>query len=87
MKNGILKSSSNTSNAKTIPAIGLLKIAAIPLAAPQARSKVVSLYDSLRSRPVLDPIALPVATIGASRPTEPPIATVTAEVSMCPKVC
>ncbi len=58
--------------AKSTPAMGLLKIAAIPPAAPHPRSSFLSLSPILRSSAVFDPIAAPVTEMGASNPAEPP---------------
>ena len=83
---GILTSVSNTSKAKITPAMGLLKTAAIPAAAPLAKSKVRSGLVTNKSFPALAPIALPVTAIGASSPTEPPNPTVNALVIICENV-
>ena len=86
IKAGILTSVSNTSKAKITPAMGLLKTAAIPAAAPAANNRVRSDLVTNKSLPALAPIALPVTAIGASNPTEPPKPTVTALVIICENV-
>ena len=84
-----VKSTINTSMAKTIAATGALKTAAIAAVQPQAKRRVVFLVFKLKSLDKLDPIAEPVNTIGASNPTEPPKPTVSElatidEYTLCP---
>ena len=54
------------------PAIGELKIAEIAPAAPQPSKRVRFLKSRWNNLAKLDPMALPVTTIGASKPAEPP---------------
>ena len=68
----IVMSISNTSTVNTRPAIGALKMPAIAPAAPQPTSVISILRSMWKALPRLEPMALPVSTIGASAPTEPP---------------
>ncbi len=68
----IVRSSSNTSITKSIPAMGALKIPAMAPAAPQPTKIIRLCCSSLKYLPRLDPIAEPVSTMGASAPTDPP---------------
>ena len=63
---------SRISSVKSTPASGALKIPATAPAAPHPRRRVMFLYDKPIFLPMLEPIAAPVYTIGASAPTEPP---------------
>src|SRR5574344_2831688 len=65
-----VKSNIKTSIAKTMEAMGALKIAAIAAEEPHANNIMVFLGDKLNNRAKLEPIAEPVNTIGASNPTE-----------------
>ena len=76
ISDAVVKSTIKTSIAKTIAAIGALKIAAMAPVAPQANNKICERVSSLNILPMLEPIAEPVYTIGASNPTEPPKPTV-----------
>ena len=64
MSNGmidtVVRSSINTSIVNSIPAIGALKIPAIPAAAPQPTNIIKMRGDSLNAWPRLEPIAAPV---------------------------
>ena len=71
-----VRSSMSTSKVKTIAAIGALKMAAMAAVEPHASNKVVCLLFILNIRATFEPIAEPVSTIGASKPTEPPNPTV-----------
>ena len=67
------KSPRMTSAANRVPAMGALKVAAIPAAAPQA-TRVRSLRSPRFSNcPMLDPRAEPICTMGPSLPTDPPV--------------
>jgi len=79
IKDETVSSGRITSSAKSIPAIGELKIAEIPAAAPQAINKVRFLSSKCRIRAIFEPIAEPVDTIGDSNPADPPKPTVKAE--------
>ena len=68
----VVKSIISTSMANNIPAIGALKIAATPAAAPLPTSIIKICGDIRNKLPKLDPIAAPVLTIGPSAPTDPP---------------
>ena len=83
MKSGMVISVSNTSTAKITPAMGQLKTAAIPEAAPQARSNTLSLSPNPSRVATLEPMAEPVITMGASRPALPPKPTVIPLVMIC----
>ena len=61
-----------SSSPKKTPAIGALKVAPIPPAAPQATSSRVFAPACRVICPRPEPIAEPIWTIGPSRPTEPP---------------
>ena len=75
----IVRSIINTSSVNTRPAIGALKMPAMAPAAPQPTRVIRVLLSSLKSCPMLEPMAEPVSTIGASAPTEPPKPMVMAE--------
>jgi hypothetical protein len=66
------KSPRISSSAKNTPAIGALKVAEIPPAAPQATSSRSRDSGTRTSCPRVLPSAEPICTIGPSRPTEPP---------------
>ena len=68
----ILMSRRITSDANKVPAIGALKVAEMPAAAPHPTSTVTAELDSLKYCPKTDPIAEPICTIGPSLPTDPP---------------
>ena len=73
------KSPTITSAAKIAPAIGALKVAARPAAAPQPTS-VRSWRPGTRSAcPIAEPSTAPICTIGPSCPAEPPEPSVTAD--------
>ncbi len=72
MKFGILSSETNVSRAKRTPAIGLLKIAAIPPAAPHPRRSFLCFSVVFEIIDIFDPIAAPVTEIGDSSPADPP---------------
>ena len=76
IKEAVVKSIINTSIANTIAAIGALKMAAIAPVAPQANNNIRDRVSSLNKLEMLEPIAEPVYTMGASNPTEPPNPTV-----------
>ncbi len=61
-----------TSAAKSAPAMGALKVAATPAAAPQATITRSWLAGTRSSWPIDEPSADAIWTIGPSRPTEPP---------------
>ncbi len=66
------KSPKSTSTAKSAPAIGALKVAAIPAAAPQPTRVLCRMWGALSICARLEPMDEPIWTIGPSRPTEPP---------------
>ncbi len=68
----VVRSSISTSKVKSMPAIGALKMPAMPAAAPHPTNIINTRGDILKSDPRLLPIAAPVYTIGPSAPTEPP---------------
>ena len=76
ISNGIteaaVKSSISTSTVNNIPAIGALKMPAIPAAAPHPTRIINNRGDRRKKLPKLLPIDAPVYTIGPSAPTEPP---------------
>ncbi len=61
-----------SSSAKNTPAIGVLNVAEIPPAAPQATRSLSCDSETRVSWPSTEPRADPICTIGPSRPTEPP---------------
>src|SRR5574344_1324257 len=78
----IVISSIRTSKANNMPAIGALNTPAIAPADPQANNIIFICLSTLKRLPMFDAIALPVKTIGASNPTEPPKATVIDDVAI-----
>ena len=70
-----------TSAAKSAPAIGALKVAAMPAAAPQPTIVRIWLAGTLSSCPILEPRAEAIWTMGPSRPTDPPLPIEIAEAS------
>ena len=78
----MVKSTINTSNVNTNPAIGALKIPDTAAVAPQPTRSMSVRLSKLKIRPRLLPIAEPVNTIGASAPTEPPKPIVMAEATI-----
>ena len=60
------------SRVKSTPASGALNMPATAPAAPHPRRMVMFLYDSPVFLAILEPMAAPVYTIGASAPTDPP---------------
>ncbi len=66
------KSRRISSSPKNTPAIGALKVAEIPPAAPHATSTRNRDSGTRVSCPSAEPSAEPICTIGPSRPTEPP---------------
>ena len=79
LKLRVLKRRSRTSSAKNTPAIGALKIAATPPAAPAAASSRIVWSLSRKARPASEPNAAPRKTTGPWRPTAPPEPIVSAE--------
>ena len=67
------------SRAKSAPAMGALKVAAMPPAAPHPRRVRTLLEDNLKNWAVADPMAAPIWAIGPSRPADPPVPMVMAE--------
>ena len=63
----------NSSSTKIAPAIGALKVAEMPPAAPQATSSRSCDSETRISCPMTDPRADPICTIGPSRPTAAPL--------------
>jgi hypothetical protein len=76
------KSPRMISTAKSAPAIGPLKVAAIPAAAPQPTRVRSWRGGAFNKRPSQDAAAAPIWTIGPSRPTEPPDPIVIADTSV-----
>lgn len=70
----------STSIEKIAPAIGALKVAAMPPAAPQVTSVRTRCGVSLLHWPTAEPMADPICTIGPSRPAVPPKPIVSDEV-------
>ena len=69
---------SSSSSAKARPPMGALKVAATAAAAP-APSRVMRWRTGMATtRPIMEPKAEPICTIGPSRPAEPPLPRVTA---------
>ena len=52
--------------------MGALNMPAMAAAEPHPTSSMSSRWSSRKSRPMFDPMAAPVYTIGASAPTDPP---------------
>ena len=71
-----VRSNRNTSTTNSMAAKGALKMPAMAPAAPQPSSRRTFLGLRRSHRPMLLPMAEPVEAMGASRPTEPPKATV-----------
>ncbi len=67
---------------KMAPAMGALKVAAMPAEAPQAAMVRSVVPRTLTSCPSVEPNALPICTIGPSRPTDPPLPILTAEATV-----
>ena len=67
--------------AKMVPAMGALKVAAMPAAAPQATSVRTRSSEKRSNCPTVEPSAEPTWTIGPSRPAEPPAPMVSDEAS------
>ena len=67
-----LKRRSTTSIAKKVPAIGVLKVAAIPPAAAAATISTSMSDGCLVRRPIEDASEAAIRTIGPSRPAAPP---------------
>jgi hypothetical protein len=74
----MVRSSISTSSAKMMDAMGALKMAAMAPADAQAIRRMMFLKSRRRKRPMFDPTAPPVDTVGPSSPTEPPKPTVSA---------
>jgi len=52
--------------------MGALKVAAIPPAAPQATDNTTRRVGNRNNWPIVEPNALPICTMGPSRPVDPP---------------
>ena len=76
-----LTSCTTISTAKRTPPNGVLKVAAIPPAAPAAISVMRSQVVSLNFSPTYELTAEPIWMMGPSRPTEPPLPIDSAEAS------
>ena len=70
-----------SSSANITPAIGALKVAEMPPAAPHATSRRSRAGGTRTSWPTVEPSAEPICTIGPSRPTDPPEPMQSAEAS------
>jgi hypothetical protein len=66
------KSPRITSRAKMAPAMGALKVAEMPAAAPQPTRIFMCWAEMRKSWPRLEPRVEPIWTMGPSLPTEPP---------------
>lgn len=75
-RDAIVRSRLKTSIAKMIAAIGALKIEDIAPAAAQPINKVRVVWFMLNILEMFEPKDAPVATVGPSRPTDPPKPTV-----------
>ena len=73
------KSPRMISRANMEPAMGALKVAAMPAAAPQPTRVLIRSAEILSIWPMLEPIADPIWTMGPSLPTEPPVPIHTAD--------
>src|SRR5690606_9645802 len=85
-KDDMVKSKLKTTIAKTIAAIGALKIEDMAPAAAHPINKFLVVWFMWNILEILDPIAAPVATVGPSSPTEPPKPTVRGAVKMEPNI-
>jgi hypothetical protein len=72
MIDDMVRSKSSTSITKRMPATGALNMPAMAPAAPHPTRIIKLCCSSLKNLPMLDPMAEPVSTIGASAPTDPP---------------
>jgi hypothetical protein len=72
-KDSDAKSPRMSSSAKNTAAIGALKVAEMPPAAPHATSRRIRAGDTRSRCPSVEPSAEPIWTIGPSRPTDPPV--------------
>ena len=61
-----------SSSEKNTPAIGALKVAEMPPAAPRATNRRKCVSETFVACPSSEPSADPIWTIGPSRPTDPP---------------
>ena len=68
--------------ANRAPAIGALKVPAMPAAVPQATRVLSDEPVTRRNCPIVEPSAEPICTMGPSRPTEPPDPMHTAEAAI-----
>ena len=78
----MLRSIISTSKTNKMPAMGALKAPAIAPAAPQPKRMITHLVFKRKKRAIFEAMALPVKTMGASKPTLPPKATVIEDVSI-----
>ncbi len=69
----IVNSPRMTSSANIAPAIGALKVAAIPAAAPHPTRFRIRFPETLKIWPRVEPMADPIWTMGPSLPTDPPV--------------
>ncbi len=69
----VVRSIISTSRVKSIPAMGALKMPAMPAAAPQPTNIIRMRGERRNICPMLEPMAAPVYTIGPSAPTDPPL--------------
>ena len=88
-KDWAVKSARISSIAKKTPASGALKVAAMPPGgAARDEHAHPRLGDACTTRPIVEPRAEPIWTIGPSRPTEPPPPMHRAEASaLTPATC
>ena len=70
-----------SSSPNRTPAIGALKVAEIPPAAPQATMRTSRVEGTRSHCPIEEPSADPICTMGPSRPTEPPVPMQSADAS------
>ena len=76
---GTVYSPRSTSRANMTPAMGALKVAAIPAAAPEPTSARMRVLLNFNLWPTTEPMADPIWTMGPSRPTDPPVPMVIAD--------
>ena len=68
----VVRSIMSTSSVKSMPAMGALKMPAMPAAAPHPTMIMSTRGDMRKSCPTAEPIEAPEKTMGPSAPTEPP---------------
>ena len=75
-----------TSNANSIPAMGLLNKAVIPAATPAQIRAVLYLRNTFSLRCATEPIVAEATTVETSMPVEPPQITVSSPLMKCDEI-